>query len=124
MPLNHRFYINFEPCCFAERPTLRTAPFTSATTLGDVRGKIVLFRRFAGSHDVAFDLTYWPENQTFRSATCPIYHVHDQYQGLDDYVKYELVLAHLEEAKGGDSKDLYITFSSAVGLTAGGFAKQ
>ncbi len=96
---------------------------TSETTLEDVRGKIVLLRRFEGSDDVGLDLTYWPENQTFRSAAIPVHDVHDRYQGLKGEEKYELVVAHLEEAKKGDPKDLYITFSSAVGLKAHGYAE-
>jgi hypothetical protein len=35
----------------------------------------------------------------------------------------ELIVTHLEEAKRGDLKDLYITFSSAVGLKARGYAE-
>jgi 1-phosphatidylinositol phosphodiesterase len=96
---------------------------TSETTLKDIRGKIVLLRRFEGSDDVGLDLTYWPENQSFRSATIPAYDVHDRYLGLKGEEKYELVAAHLEEAKKGDPRDLYITFSSAVGLKAHGYAK-
>jgi 1-phosphatidylinositol phosphodiesterase len=96
---------------------------TSETTLEEVRGQIVLMRRFEGSEDVGLDLTYWPENQTFRSAAPPIYDVHDRYQGLDDEEKWELVVAHLDKAKRGDPKDLYITFSSAVDLKARGFAE-
>jgi len=97
--------------------------FTSETRLGDVRGKIILLRRFEGGEDVGLDLTYWPENQTFRSAAPPVHDVHDRYQGLDDQEKYELVVAHLEEAMKGDPKDLYITFSSAVDVQARGFAE-
>ncbi len=96
---------------------------TSETTLGDVRGKIILLRRFDGGQDVGFDLTYWPENQTFRSAASPMHVVHDRYQGLEEEDKYELVITHLEEAKHGDLRDLYITFSSAVDLKARGFAE-
>jgi hypothetical protein len=40
---------------------------TSETELEEVRGKIVLLRRFEGGPDVEFDLTYWPENQRFRT---------------------------------------------------------
>jgi hypothetical protein len=96
---------------------------TSETTLEDVRGKIVLLRRFEGGEDVGLDLTYWPENQTFRSAASPVHDVHDCYQGLESERKYELIVTHLEEAKRGDLKDMYITFSSAVGLKAHGYAK-
>lgn len=99
--------------------------FTSETTVGDVRGKIVLLRRFEGHDDTGLDLTYWPENQTFTSATdppYPTYHVQDRYQGLTDEEKYQAIIAHLEAAKQGDPKELYITFSSAVDLTAHGYA--
>jgi len=97
--------------------------FTSETTMGEIRGKIVLLRRFEGGHHVGLDLTYWPENQTFRSAATPVYDVHDRYQGLPSEQKYELVVDHLEQAKSGDLENLYITFSSAVGLKAGGYAQ-
>ncbi|MFZ0118959.1 MAG: phosphatidylinositol-specific phospholipase C, partial [Pseudonocardiaceae bacterium] len=100
-----------------------TSAFTSETTLGDVRGKIVLLRRFEGCDDLGFDLTYWPRNQTFTSATSPLYHVQDRYLGLTDDDKYNIIIAHLEAAKQGDPKDLYITFCSAVDLTARGYAQ-
>jgi hypothetical protein len=61
--------------------------------------------------------------QTFRNSESPTYHVHDRYRGLADEDKYELVVAHIEEAKHGDPKDLYITFSSAVNLRAHGYAE-
>lgn len=106
-----------------DSPTLGNA-FTSGTTLGDVRGKIVLLRRFDSNDDVGLDLTYWPDNQTFRSAAAPPVHVvHDRYQGLEEDEKYELILTHLEEARHGDLEDLYITFSSAVEVRAHGFAE-
>lgn len=72
---------------------------------------------------MGLDLTYWPENQTFRSAEPPIHDVHDRYQGLGDEDKYELIIAHLEEVKRGELRDLYITFSSAIVLSARGYAK-
>jgi 1-phosphatidylinositol phosphodiesterase len=106
-----------------ETSATSTPGLTSETTLGDVRGKIILLRRFEGGEDVGFDLTYWPENQTFRSAASPMHVVHDRYLGLAEEAKYQLVIAHLEEAKRGDLQDLYITFSSAVDLKARGFAE-
>lgn len=113
---------------FAAGPTdgdSRTAgrTLTSDTTLGEVRGKIVLLRRFQGSDDVGLDLTYWPDNQAFRSAAPPVHVVHDRYQGLAEEEKYELILTHLEEARRGDPEDLYITFSSAVDVKAHGYAE-
>ncbi|MGH3899085.1 MAG: phosphatidylinositol-specific phospholipase C [Pseudonocardiaceae bacterium] len=98
-------------------------PLTPETTLGEVRGKIVLLRRFEGSQDVGFDLTYWSENQRFRSATTLTYDVEDRYQDPGEDDKYNFVIAHMEEARCGDSRDLYITFSSAVNLKARGYSK-
>ncbi len=96
---------------------------TSETTLGEVRGKIVLLRRFEGGPDVGFDLTYWPENQHFRSATTLIYDVEDRYQDPGEDDKYNFIEDHIEEARRGDPRDLYITFSSAVNLRAVGYSK-
>lgn len=97
---------------------------TSKTTLGDVRGRIVLLRRFEGSQGVGFDLSYWPEDECFRSATPPFYDVEDRYQnpGVDE--KFNYVVDHLEKARSGDLNELYITFSSAVGLTGHGYSKK
>lgn len=121
---NTPLFYNFATHPPGEVPLTSGPRFTSETTLGDVRGKIILLRRFEGGPDVGFDLTYWPENQTFRSATFPMYVVHDRYQGIKEEDKYKLVIAHLEEAKSGDLKDLYITFSSAVDVKARGFAEM
>ena len=97
--------------------------FTSETTLGDVRGKIVLLRRFEGGQDMGFDASYWPENERFRNAAAPFYDVEDRFQSPGEDNKFEFVVAHLEDARRGDPGDLYITFSSAVNLTAHGYAK-
>jgi 1-phosphatidylinositol phosphodiesterase len=105
--------------------SVATSPaLTSKTTLGDVRGKIVLLRRFEGSQEVGFDLSYWPEDQCFRSPTPPFYDVEDRYQnpGKDD--KFDYVVDHIEKARHGDPDELYITFSSAVGLTARSYSNE
>lgn len=91
--------------------------------MGEVRGKIILLRRFEGGPDVGFDLTHWPGNQHFRSATTLIYDVEDHYQNPGEDDKYKFIEDHIEEARRGDSRDLYITFSSAVNLTAAGYSR-
>ncbi|MGH7883789.1 MAG: phosphatidylinositol-specific phospholipase C, partial [Candidatus Dormibacteraceae bacterium] len=102
-----------------------TSPaLTSETRLEDVRGKIILLRRFEGSKGVGFDLSYWPENECFRSAALPIYDIEDRYQNPGDDDKFDYVVAHIEKARRGDQNELYITFSSAVGLTAHGYSKK
>jgi 1-phosphatidylinositol phosphodiesterase len=97
--------------------------FTSHTTLGEIRGKIVLLRRFEGGQHIGFDLTHWPENRHFRSATSLIYAVEDRYQDPGEDNKYKFVIAHIEEARRRAPRDLYITFSSAVNLKARGYAR-
>lgn len=97
--------------------------FTSETRLGETRGKIVLLRRFEARPEVGLDLTYWPENQRFRSAAAPFYDVEDRYQNPGEDAKFNFIVSHLESARRGDPQDLYITFSSAVDLTARGYSK-
>jgi 1-phosphatidylinositol phosphodiesterase len=99
------------------------ANLTSRTTLGEVRGKIILLRRFEAGEGVGFDLTYWPENMRFRSRKNPAYAVEDHWWDPGEDDKYDYIVTHLEEAKRRDPRDLYITFASAVNLNARGYAK-
>jgi 1-phosphatidylinositol phosphodiesterase len=117
-------FYNFIPTPPGSNSAATSPAFTSETTLGDVRGKIVLLRRFEGSQDVGFDLSYWPENQCFRSATPPFYDIEDRYLNPGEDDKFNYVVAHLEKARSGDPNELYITFSSAVGLTARGYSDK
>ncbi|MGH7926490.1 MAG: hypothetical protein ACREQV_01685, partial [Candidatus Binatia bacterium] len=87
---------------------------TSRTKLREVRGKIILLRRFEGGQDIGFDLTYWPENRRFRSTTNLIYAVEDRYQNPGENNKHNFIMTHTEEARRRDPRDLYITFTSAV----------
>ena len=89
----------------------------------EVCGKIVLLRRFEGSPDVGFDLTYWPENLRFRRTRGLIYAIEDRYQVPGEDHKYDLIVTHLEEARRRAPKDLYLTFTSAVGLRAHSYAQ-
>jgi hypothetical protein len=100
-----------------------SSALTSQTTLGEIRSKIVLLRRFQGGQHIGFDLTYWPENRHFRSATGLIYAVEDRYLAPGENSKYKFVISHIEEARRRAPKDLYITFSSAVNLKARGYAR-
>lgn len=100
-----------------------TRNLTAWTTLGEVRGKIILLRRFEASADVGFDLTYWPENMRFRGATNPVYAVEDHWWDPGEDDKYNFMITHIEEARRRSPKDLYITFSSAVHLNARGYSK-
>jgi 1-phosphatidylinositol phosphodiesterase len=97
---------------------------TSETRLGDVRGKIILLRRFEGSEGVGFDLSRWPEDECFRSAAPPFYDIEDRYRNPGTDAKFNYVIAHIEKARCGDKNELYITFSSAVGLMGGDYSKK
>lgn len=116
-------YYNFAAPPPGTTAATASAAFTPSTTLGDVRGKIILLRRFEGSHDIGLDLSYWPENASFRSTGPPIYDVEDRYMDPGDDNKFDMVVAHIEKARKGDIKDLYFTFSSAADLQAGGYAE-
>ena len=106
--------------------------FTPETKLGDVRGKIILLRGFKGDQGMGIDVTHWlddtitrsdeDENGNPREASLPVYHIEDHYSNPDG--KYDLVVAHLEKARSGKPKDLYITFSSAVTVKASGSAQK
>jgi 1-phosphatidylinositol phosphodiesterase len=102
----------------------KNTSLTARTTLGEVRGKIILLRRFEAGSDVGFDLTYWPENMRFRSATSPVYAVEDHWWDPGEGDKYKFMVTHMEEARRRNPKDLYITFSSAVHLNARSYAKS
>lgn len=96
---------------------------TARTTLAQVRGKIILLRRFEAANNVGFDLTYWPENMRFRSTTNPAYAVEDHWWDPGEENKHNFMMTHMEEAKRRAPRDLYITFSSAVNLNARGYSK-
>jgi 1-phosphatidylinositol phosphodiesterase len=96
---------------------------TSRTTLGEVRGKIILLRRFEAVQDIGLDLTYWPENMRFRSATGLTYAVEDHWWNPREDDKYNFIITHIEEARSRDPRDLYITFSSAVNMKARDYSK-
>lgn len=94
------------------------------TKLAEVRGKIILLRRFEGSQEVGFDLSYWPKDQCFRNLQPPFYDIEDRYQNPGEDDKFNFIVDHIEKARRGDPNELYITFSSAVGLTARGYSKK
>lgn len=97
--------------------------FTPKTTLGEIRGKIVLLRRFEASKDVGADFTHWPDNQHFKGDATFAYSVEDCYRNPGEENKYDCIVAHLDEARNGAPGDLYITFASAVGMKANRYSK-
>jgi Phosphatidylinositol-specific phospholipase C, X domain len=88
-------------------------------TLGEVRGKIVVVRRFdldAGSGPRGLEPLPWQDNTTF-DVTDPNFHVQDQYNvptilGSDLTAKWNAIQALLDRAKADASDAWYINFIS------------
>ncbi len=79
-------------------------------TLGEARGKIVLFRRFgATTHPKGINASHWPNNTTFSNA--PL-RVQDNYRVISNDTKWESISSLLNEAHNGPEGTLYVNFSS------------
>ncbi len=125
-------FYNFAASPPGDRAMAAAPALTAETKLGDVRGKIVLLRRFPGNRGIGFDVNYWLDDTTTRSNedengnprdTEPLmYSIEDHFSSPDD--KYGLIVTHIEKARTEDLKDLYITFSSAVTLQASGYSTK
>jgi 1-phosphatidylinositol phosphodiesterase len=104
-------------------PVDRSCALTAETTLDEVRGKVILLRRFHGGEDVGLDLTHWPEDQCFSGESALVYHVEDHYQDPGEDDKFDFIVDHIEKARRADPEELYITFSSAVNLKPSRYSK-
>lgn len=89
-------------------------------SLGDVRGKIVLFRRFAADtagQVLGLKAEPWPENDTFSIGNTVSMEIQDQYkvatlQGRDR--KWDKIEALLDAARTGGKQSLYVNFCSGT----------
>jgi 1-phosphatidylinositol phosphodiesterase len=86
----------------------------SVPTLGQVRGKIQILRRFsATSTPKGIDATNWADNTTFSINTSAAnLRVEDQYVVPDNNVKWNNITSLLTEASTQNPSTLYITFTS------------
>jgi 1-phosphatidylinositol phosphodiesterase len=116
-------FYNFPAPLPGGKPAVVNRVLTPETTLGEIRGKIVLLRRFEAGQEVGSDFTNWPKNQHFRSDSTLIYNVEDCYLNPGEDSKYDCINSHIEEARRGDPGDFYITFASAVGVKAIRYSK-
>lgn len=79
-------------------------------TLGSVRGKIVLFRRFAASAlRKGIDGSVWPDNRSFTNGNLI---VEDRYEFPDNDTKWREITNLLHGAVSGSKGTLYVTFAS------------
>lgn len=82
---------------------------TGIPTLGEVRGKITLFRRFT-SRPMGIDASVWPDNTTF---TVGNVRVQDWYNiGQNTSGKWDQFTRMLDEAYRGNDSTLYVSFAS------------
>lgn len=86
---------------------------TAVPALGEVRGRIVLLRRFASAKPMGIDAGLWRDNALFDagSATARL-RVQDCYRVGQPETKWQAVAAQLEEARTGDAGVLYLNFAS------------
>ncbi|BAV04335.1 1-phosphatidylinositol phosphodiesterase [Filimonas lacunae] len=86
----------------------------SVPTLGQVRGKIVLLRRFSASvTPKGIDATNWADNTTFSITNSNAQlRIEDNYVVNDNSAKWSNVTSLLSEAKTGLATTMYITFTS------------
>lgn len=82
--------------------------------LGQVRGKIVLVRRFAAATTpLGLDASGWADNTTFTLATPDAtLRVQDQYAVTSDDTKWMEITALLAEARSGPASTLYLDYTS------------
>ena len=83
-------------------------------TLGSVRGKIVLFRRF-DAKTPGIDASVWPDNTTFTNHNLI---VEDHYELSDNNTKWADMTNLLSAAVRGSAETLYITFASGYQKSA------
>ena len=89
-------------------------------TLGAVRGKIVLFRRFgAKSLPKGIDASDWPDNTTFTNRNLV---VEDHYDLSDNDTKWRDMTNLLNSAVTGGFASLYVTFASGFQRSAFGIS--
>jgi 1-phosphatidylinositol phosphodiesterase len=86
---------------------------SSLPTLAAIRGRILLFRRFAASGTPkGIDASHWPDNTTF--STGETLRVQDCYKVSNNDTKWSQILAILNEARHGGPSPLCVNFASGV----------
>jgi 1-phosphatidylinositol phosphodiesterase len=86
----------------------------SVPLLGDVRGQIVLLRRFdATATPLGIDASPWADNATFTIANgAATLRIEDNYDLMDNDSKWSDITALLDEAQNGDPATLFLTYTS------------
>lgn len=81
--------------------------------LGDVRGRLVLLRRFAATAaPLGLDGSGWADDTTFSLATAASLRIEDAYIVTDNAAKWAAITALLAEARSGDPATLFLDYTS------------
>jgi 1-phosphatidylinositol phosphodiesterase len=81
--------------------------------LGDVRGRLVLLRRFAASAaPLGIDGSAWADDTTFSLTTAASLRIEDNYIVTDNAAKWTAITALLAEARSGDAATLFLDYTS------------
>jgi 1-phosphatidylinositol phosphodiesterase len=81
--------------------------------LGDVRGRLVLLRRFAATAaPLGLDGSGWANDATFSLTTAASLRIEDDYTVSDNAVKWAAITELLAEARSGDAATLFLGYTS------------
>jgi len=115
------FEATFDAHC-ARHPRLRWHAGGALPTLGDVRGAVVLLRRFRSRRPLGIDLTAWPDNATFTiDHPGAAFVIQDEYRvpvaGSIHY-KWRVIDALLTGMPSPESGRWAVNFCSGTGMGA------
>lgn len=88
-------------------------------TLGEVRGKIVLVRRFASSSKKGIDASSWKDNTTFSINNSSNLVIQDCYKVGNNSNKWKAITNLYEKASRSNDNCLYINYGSGYKSTLG-----
>ncbi|MBA3459399.1 MAG: phosphatidylinositol-specific phospholipase C [Deltaproteobacteria bacterium] len=81
--------------------------------LGEVRGQVVLLRRFSAmTTPLGIDAAPWPDNTTFTVANAASLRVQDAYMVADNSVKWAAITSLLGEVRTAPSSTLFLDYTS------------
>ncbi|MBL9013121.1 MAG: phosphatidylinositol-specific phospholipase C [Myxococcales bacterium] len=88
--------------------------------LGEVRGKLVLLRRFdAPRAPLGLDASPWLDNTTFAVSNGAAMHIQDAYVVTSNDAKWAAITALFQEAKAGPPATLYLDYTSGYQMMNG-----
>ena len=85
---------------------------SSIAKLGEVRGKIVLFRRFPASSTGGLNASNWPDNTTFSITGSANMRVQDFYNCSTGDAKWNAINSMFTETISGNESTLYLNYTS------------